>query len=763
MQRLKRIILSLLVIFIFTSCAIKDYVPNDKLVLIDNQIDIDTTYSEINKSDISNYIIQKPSSSLFNWQPRVWIYYKTINKKDRSFYRWLNQSFGKAPIYYDNYSTLESQKQITNYLNDIGFFNSIVTATKTEKKKRAKVIYNIKLSSPYIIENKDTDIDNTLIEQYVTDINDELPVQCGKNFNAFTMNEERDLITNHLRNNGFYTFTQDNIIFEVDTSFNSKIADITLKINGNNQQKYYINDVFIYPDNKKSFRKNIQNDTTRYVFSFGKQHPYYTFYFVHDGDPKIKYKTFNQVIQIHSGEEFSQKKVTQTYSALGKLSVYNLHNISFDTIPSDNDSIKLLNCNILLQKGKLNSFNIQIEGTNSGGNLGSLGSISFKNNNIFRGSEVLNIKIQGGFQFQNVSKEIVSSGLFNNRRFGVEARILFPRFLSPFRLRQFVIEYQPRTNLTVGYDLAIKALYSRYSATASFGYNWMSNNQLQHILNPINLNSVKVNQTPLFQQMLSEETNQRIKDQYTSHLILGINYSLIFSNQNIKQNKDFFYIRADIETSGNLLSLFNNTPIVKTNSDGSHDIFGIVYSQFVRLGLDFRYYHYFNKSHIAFRAMGGWGIPYGNSKNMPFEKNYYSGGTNSMRGWGYRELGPGGFHEEGLTKIERNGNILLEFNAEYRFPLYGILKGAVFTDVGNIWNSHDNETFTDGKFDVNTFYKQLAMDVGCGLRLDISFLLLRFDIAIPTRDPQFIESERWRIKKWQWDDLVFNFGIGYPF
>ena len=161
--------------------------------------------------------------------------------------------------------------------------------------------------------------------------------------------------------------------------------------------------------------------------------------------------------------------------------------------------------------------------------------------------------------------------------------------------------------------------------------------------------------------------------------------------------------------------------------------------------------------------MGGWGIPYGNSKNMPFEKNYYSGGTNSMRGWGYRELGPGGFHEEGLTKIERNGNILLDFNAEYRFPLYGILKGAVFTDVGNIWNSHDNETFTDGKFDVNTFYKQLAMDVGCGLRLDISFLLLRFDIAIPTRDPQFIENDRWRIKKWQWDDLVFNFGIGYPF
>ncbi len=328
-------------------------------------------------------------------------------------------------------------------------------------------------------------------------------------------------------------------------------ADITLRIEDVYDEQtnsyvphkqYNIRNVYISPDHNSKEKQSVP-DTTEYVFSLNKKMPDVTFYFVNTTNPKIRYKTFNQVIQIHPNEKYSLYKVSQTYRGLNNLKIYNNNYIEFTPLDIEGDSINYLDCNITLQKGKLNYYNIQTEVTNSGGAAGGLGKITFRNKNIFRGSEVFNINLWAGIQAQRVtssSGDVNNTSIFNTKEIGIDASILFPRFLSLFELTNFVMEYQPKTNLTLGYNMQIRSIYSRYIVTAGFGYNWMQNKSIQHILTPINLNSVKVNPSEDFKELLDQETNQRIKDQYTNHLIFGLDYSFIFNNQNIRKLNDFF-------------------------------------------------------------------------------------------------------------------------------------------------------------------------------------------------------------------------------
>ena len=759
----------LLVVLVLTGCGVKKYVPDDKTILIENNVTNDSTRYDISKSDVADYIVQKPNKSVFGWLLRVWIYYKTLDKTDRKFYRWVNKNLGVEPVYYNYAYALDSKRQIEDYLNNTGFFKSKVTITKKEYNKRTHVEYRITPTKPYTIREVGHKIYDSTINKEINNIENDLLVKVGDNYNIFTMDKERDFITNYLRDNGYFFFTKDNILYEVDTNLRIRKADVTLRINGEKHDKYIINKVFIYPDYNIQNANLTENDTVPFSFRLWRKAPKHQFDFIYGRNPKVNLKTFNQVIQIHPGDEFSQKKVSQTYRALGSLKLYSLSNISFDTIASDNDSVKLLNCTVMLQKGKIHHYNIQLEGTNSGGDLGALGSISYRNNNIFRGSEVLRITLKGGFQMQrvlNVSMAeglFTTEGLFNTKEFGAEASIMFPRFLSPISLHRFVSEYQPKTMLTAGYNMQIRPLYARHIMTASFGYNWRSTNTIEHFLTPININTVKVLPEDIFKALLDLETNQRIKDQYTDHLIFGLNYSFIFANQNVKKSNDFFYFKLDTETSGNLLSLLNDTPII-TESDNHHEIIGIRYAQFFKYQIDFRFYHYFRNSNmLAMRFMYGQGIAYGNSIDLPFERSFYAGGANGMRGWQFRTLGPGEFSNPNDYDIEHIGDLQLEANVEYRFPLYGKLKGAIFSDVGNIWTLSDNEAFPGGQFKFDKFYKQLAVDVGFGIRLDFSFFLIRFDMAAPFCDPKYEESNRWIVNKLQWNDIVLNFGIGYPF
>lgn len=753
-----------LVAVTLTGCAVQEYVPEGKTILIYNRVEIkDLEQTTISKSEVSNYIIQNADRNIYGWLPRVWLYYKTVNKTS-AFGKWVNRSIAHKPTYYNAQSTAESRVQMETYLNNMGYFKSKVHTEKTDKKKRSTVAYHVTPTKPYYIRDVGYKIKDSVVAKIVSEMESEMPVKSGDIYNAFNMDKERELITTRLRDKGYYFFTKDYIIFEVDTNLRQHKADIMVRIDGEKHDKYIINRVFINPNYNVQNPNPTMNDTVPFTFSIGKKHTEHRFDFTYSRPPKIKFKTFNQVILIHPGEEYSQHRVKQSYRAMGGLKLYNMSNISFDTIPSKpGDTVKMLNCNVNLQRGKLNHYNIQLEGTNSGGDLGALGSISYRNNNIFRGSEVFRITLRGGVQAQRVDNIVVDEGLFNTKEFGIDASIMFPRFLSPIKLTNFVLEYQPRTTLSAGFNAQFRPLYTRFIINGTYGYNWKSNDHVEHIFNPINLNTVKVLPTDLFALILDLETNQRIKDMYTDHLIFGLDYSFIYSNQTINSNHDFFYFKANIETSGNLLSLFNHTPLI-TEANNYHMIAGIRYAQYFRYQFDFRFYHILKPDNVlALRFMYGQGIAYGNSVDMPFEKSFYAGGTNGMRGWQFRTLGPGGFRNEYGYDIEHIGDLQLEFNMEYRFPFYAFINGALFTDIGNIWTLSNNESFPNGQFHFNTFYRQIALDGGFGLRFDFSFFLVRLDWAVVLCDPAYPEGSRWRISKIGWNDVVWNIGLGYPF
>lgn len=764
-------IISIIILLLaVSSCSVRKHVPENKMILKDNTIEIEKKGVSFTKSNISPYIIQPENPKFLGFMPLTWVYYKTEKNNESKIIKWINRTIGKKPVYFSNEQKEKSVSQINKYLNNIGYFNSEITTEIKNRRGIGKVIYKIYPSEPYIIDSISYTIKDTAISRYIKTIEKSLPVQKGEIYNAFNLDKERDIITEHLKNRGYYFFTKDYISMEVDTNLLSRKAIINIRIDDNinpitqeaeSHKRYYINNIYIYPKGNPLHHNNI--DTVRHTYSLGKNKGYETLNFVYPGNPKIRFKTFYDIIQIRQGKLYNMRQVNQTYRALNNLKIYNLSNIEFEPIYNNKDSLNFLNCNIVLNRAKLNYYNIQLEGTNSSGDLGILGSITYRNKNIFRGSEIFNITLRAGTQAQSFRDTEGNANLFNTREFGVEASIFFPKFLSPIQLRNFAKEYQPRTTLSVGYNLQSRPIYLRHITSVSFGYNWMKNNYVQNIFSPITLNSVKVNPTASFKEILEQETNQRIKDQYTSHLILGLDYTYIFNNQNVHSRKDFFYFKANLQSSGNLLSAFNNTSLIKT-IDNHHEIFGIRYAQYIRLAVDFRYFKYFlGENQIATRIMIGAGLPYGNTNDMPFEKSFYAGGSNGMRGWQFRKLGPGTFNNPNDLNIERIGDIQLEFNLEFRFPIHSFIKGAIFTDIGNIWTMKENETFVGGNFKFDTFYKQLAADVGLGLRFDISFLLFRIDAAVPILDPSYPQDERWRISKIQFKNFILNFGIGYPF
>ena len=294
----------------------------------------------------------------------------------------------------------------------------------------------------------------------------------------------------------------------------------------------------------------------------------------------------------------------------------------------------------------------------------------------------------------------------------------------------------------------------------SFGYEWDESPEKKHYIKPFNISSIKMFPTPEFTRELEEIDDERLKNQYTDHLITAIQYSFVFNNQDVKKVKDFIFFRGDIETSGNIFYLFNNMLDSPKDTGGFYNILGIRYAQYARIQTDFRYYWMADRNNqVVFRLLAGTGVPYGNSVALPFEKGFYLGGANSMRAWIYRGLGPGGFSDPG-TNVDKMGDIVLETNMEYRFPLYDFFKGALFIDAGNVWLLKANDKFPEAEFKFDTFYKQIAVDAGLGIRLDFSFFLFRVDFAWRLRDPARPSGDRWVADKGIW---FWNFGIGYPF
>ena len=446
-----------------------------------------------------------------------------------------------------------------------------------------------------------------------------------------------------------------------------------------------------------------------------------------------------------------------------RFSVTRIFSSSKPLIPT-NENKDLINCKILLARDAVQSISVSPVGTNSAGAFGVQGNVIYQNRNIFRGAQLFSINLSAAAQTQGNVGPGGAKSLFNTIEFGANCNTDFPQFLFPIRQETLPKRFKPKTSITIGYNYQKQSDYYRHISNTTFGYTWNQTEKLVHTINPIEISFVKVYPDSAFLAWLNSLTDKRLINQYTDHMVAGLRYTITYNSQDRSKVEDFFYVRANFQTGGNLLYGFNSL-LGGTKTGGSYTAFGVPYSEFIRPDVDFRYYHMLSNDKVfVYRFYGGIGIPYGNSVSLPFEKAFFAGGANDIRGWKMGSLGPGSYFNDTVTNnYNQIGDLQLQANVEYRFPGYKIFKGAVFLDAGNIWLLRSSTDFPGGKFNFDTFIPQIAIDVGFGIRLDLDFFVFRLDPAIPIRVPHYPKNDRWYFNKMQLGDVIWNFAIGYPF
>ncbi|MDZ7741344.1 MAG: BamA/TamA family outer membrane protein [Bacteroidota bacterium] len=784
---LKNITLVIMLALLAAGCNISKHLTDKQYLLVRNKVKFEDKPGELDVEELKVLIRQKPNTSLLGIaRVKMWIYLWTDHEDRSNFSKWINEKLGEKPVVYDKQMADASQSQIQRYLNNVGYFSSKVEFNRKFKNKRENKVlvdYNIDLKRPYRINNVEHDITDQDLRFYVLYNKEKSLLKEGKIYNAYTLEEERNRISNLLKNNGYYEFNKEYIFFEVDSTIGNHKLDIIINISNVkiqekysdtaeyvDHQKYYINEIFVNTGYNPLAQKSIPYDTTS-VSIQGKNNDSVPYNFIYQDRMKIRPQAVTQSIFIEPGRFFILNDVQRTYHRLNDIRLFKYAHIQFSQVP-DRDSMpgmrKYLNCNIQLSMAKRQSYTVEAEGTNTGGNLGVGGNLTYQNKNIFRGAEILSVRLSGSIEVQKLSSvenetQDKTFLFFNTLETGAEVRLYFPRFLVPVRQTVFPKYFKPKTTITTGINYQRRPKYDRYITSLSFGYDWTESSTSKHILFPLDINLVKVLPTPAFDSILNTLEDQRLKNQFTDHLILAAKYSFIYNNQQISKVKNFLYFRGNLETSGNIMKLTDQLLNAPKNENGNYTLFGIRYAQYFRTDIDLRYYFVLSEeSRIATRLLMGIGIPYGNSDAIPFEKGFYGGGANGMRAWKFRSLGPGSYINAD-TDFDRMGDMKLEINAEYRFPIYSFFKGAFFVDAGNVWLLNQDPSFPGGEFQFSNFAREIAIGGGFGLRMDFGFFVFRIDGAVPFRNPAQPTGERWVFDKAGFNRVNWNFGIGYPF
>lgn len=776
----------LFALLFFGACNVTKNVPEGNYLLVKNKIEVDT--KKVSQDDLAGYYQQEPNKKFLGiFTPGITLYnwgvIRSDKKKDTKFKKWLRTRIGSAPVILDTTLVAISLKQMGLYLNNIGYFNSSLYDTIVYKKRKARVTYRIKTTKPYTIRKLTWSINDTQLASFVYIDSSKCLIKRKSNYNAYTLDGERTRITKALVNNGYYRFTSNYIVFQVDSSLNSRQMDITVEILNpvvpsledfgmvmeSQHHRYKIHHIFIYPQFNYQVKDTLKYDTLVKTYSNPfKGRKSITYYFLYLRKYKLRQQTIVQNILIEPESWYNVKDIDQTYSRLAGLQNFKFINIDFNDAKLDKSERQAwpfqLDNHIKLARSSSQSLSWSTDGTNSAGGLGVAGNIGYMNRNIFHGAQIFKLTLSASTQMQAGGGQ---GGLFNTIEFGANASVTFPQFLIPIRQEKLPKSFKPKTTLSLGYNFQQKQDpdYNRHIANASFGYTWIQNATLSHTLNPVEVLLVKIFPSPEFTAKLDSLQDNRFKNQYTDHMIAGLKYTLTFSNQNVSKYKNFFYIRSNFETSGNLLYGIDKLFKAPKNENGEFTLFNIQYSQFIRPDIDFRFYNQFGKGYsLVYRFYGGIGISYGNSSVLPFEKAFLAGGANDMRGWRLGDLGPGSFHNDTVSQnFGQLGDMQLQFQLEYRFPIYSFFKGALFTDIGNVWLLKPSPDLPGGSFYFDSFMWQMGIDVGIGLRFDFDFFIFRLDPAVPIRVPSREGSNKWYFSKLQLKDIVWNFGIGYPF
>ncbi|MCF8231074.1 MAG: BamA/TamA family outer membrane protein [Bacteroidales bacterium] len=737
---------------------------------------------DVDEGDLEDFVQQEGNKRILGvWWFKPWLYQQLDKGETTGIKKWMKENLASPPVYYNPSMAVSSVDMMEQYLFSKGYFDAEVNFDTVENNNKATITYHASPNSPYSIKNIEYQFEDTLLRPYVFSDTVNSLIKEGDKYDMYLLDDERDRIAKNLRREGFYRFNKEYIRYKVDSSLVGNNLDVYVqllprkypspevpdKMLTRSHKRYKINRVIIKPD-KKVLQSPASTDTLelqyRKSFSDTITTPYT---FIYDEPMRVKPKTYMRRVKVNPGNWYDFKNVQSTYDNLAGLGITRFVKIDFSEKKSPNlpDTLGLLDCNIDINRKPVHSLSVETEGTNTAGRPGLAGRLVYTNKNLFRGGEVFDISMRGALEAQGGTNEAENKFLiFNTIEGGIDASLTIPHFLLPVQPEFFARDYYPYTNINTGYNYQKRPDYVRYITNFSFGYRWRQSKAKKHTLTPLNINAVKIFTEPSFEERL-QQLDKKYREQYTNHLLASLKYSFIYNTQNVRNGNDFFYLRSNFESSGIIMDFLSQTLGYGKQLGGYNTLFNIRYAQFLRTDIDFRYYHYPDQDKtLIFRSLFGIGVPYGNSDALPFEKGFYAGGANGMRGWRIRSLGPGGYDDTGEGGYDKIGDIQMEFNTEYRFPIYRFFEGALFVDAGNIWLLNKSKDYPKGHFDFDSFLKQMAVDAGFGLRLDFQFFTLRVDAAIPFRQPSEPAGNRWQsLTEIKSGDIFWNFGIGYPF
>jgi outer membrane protein assembly factor BamA len=753
----------------FFSCNTTKHVPEGEYLL--KRYKIKTDNKNIEKSEIKKYIRQKPNQRFLGLSFPLFLYNLSNPGKDKGINKWLREK-GEEPVIWDPYMTDQSRQQIKNYLSKKGYYNAQVTDTVFRRNQKATVQYSLDINNPYRIDSITYRVKDSVLRPFFYPDTARLPVQKGDIFSVELLQQERSMIEGILRDKGFYKFSKGYVSFIADTSAKRNLVDLTVEINPYplriseeeirtvSHKRYKIDSIYIFPDYDP---KEAIADREEYIGSLDTLHRD-GLHFVFRGNPGVDLDVIKRSNYLTSGEWYSQEEVDKTYQHLNSLRLFQIINIKFEEASQPGDSlVGKLDCHVYLKKFKLQSYTIELEGTNSSGNMGGAGNLVYTHKSIFGGAEQFQSKFTGAFEILDQEK---FNRINNTLRLGTELSIDFPEFLFPFlRSDRFVKRYDPKTTLSAMYNYQERPDYTRTLANLTFGYRWKGRQDITHYINPIELN---VLQLPFLSDNFKRNLEEiYLKSSYDDHFLSMTSYSMTYNNQDVKKRGNFQYLRLNAELGGNMLSALRG--IADFERVGDHyEVFGIRYAQFFKLDVDLRHYQILDEDErFVYRLFLGGGIPYGNSNALPFVKQYFSGGANSIRAWNVRALGPGSYTPredfEGYPNL--TGDLKLEANWEYRFKMFWLLEGAFFLDAGNIWSINPGDDRIGAQFSTDDFISEVAIGTGFGIRFDLSFSVLRLDMGLKLKDPSYPLGKRWLFgnRSVNPESIAWNIAIGYPF
>lgn len=745
-----------------------------------NTLKVDKPYIAV--SELESFINPKPSPRfLLSGRWNQVLYDRTGTGRNSRFKRWIHTTLVRKPVYLDTNIANQSCRQLKLYLDNIGHFHADVSKTVNYGRNTAAVHYRIRAGEAFRIKDIQWTIRDTAIRALVLGEDEPGLLKPGDIYNAYTLDNERTRITLLLKQYGYFAFAKEYINFRVDTNLPGNLLNISAFIAdpaeaGQNpadgrHPRYTLANIDIFPDYDPYRLSGSIPDTAIFIEKEGDNIQQYRF--ISYQPMRLNKAVLTNSLFLKSGNLFNIRDFDQSYNRLDELQFFRYIKFTFqerlpDSLKSGITGNKELDCTIHLSPGLIHAYSIVAEGTNSGGDLGLASNFIYQNRNLFRGAEQLTLTLKGAMEVQQRLGELTDSEknrFFNAFEAGAYARLLIPKFLLPVDPSVFSRYFRPKSTLTLGFNYQDRLSYQRYLMEGSFGYEWRESRTRKHLFNPFEISSISIFPDTTFINYLDSVNDDRLRDQYTDHFIMSLKYSFVFNNQQINKRENFYYFRADMEVAGNFLNMMNQFLEGKKDENGNYILFGLRYSQYLKSQADFRYYNILGKGTMVFRASAGIGVPYGNSDGLPFDKGFYAGGANGMRGWPIRSLGPGSV-SAGIYSLntERMGEILIESNLEYRFPIASFFNGALFADAGNIWLLRANDQYPGGEFRRDLFFKELAIDAGFGLRLDFGFFVFRLDGAIPLRDPALDISDRWIKPRYaNLTDVMWNLGIGYPF